>query len=317
MKRQKSKAPTAFSGFILGCGFVLMLAVAFQLGFIKPGQIISDSEIKIPSEAGHWLKTARDKDYAPGSLIRTPVTDGAAANDSAAEIQLEKARTQLNKTNDTLNIMYIWTDQKKLNVISVTTFNKTTGQAAITVIPLHTVIDSGNVVYLGSHYQNISELYQSQGREGVREFLEEKLQIQIPYYVHVNQSALEKLSNIFGVLQINGDHVTMLEAFEQTVAGIRTDDRDVVRAVANRVLQPGIVLEVPTIIDIFTDDIKTNMSVQEMIRIFYLSRNLNLAHMQKTSLPGYEEINGIEKHLFVSENTWKNIIYNITNSSTL
>lgn len=322
MKRHNSKTQV----FVSGLFFITILgAMAVFFGQTNNFGITFTNWVKAqvkqvqvrqvrPLE-GHWLRTADDGKYNP------PILEKAAENINVPQGQpvassvftLEQAKTKLNRNTDSINIMYVWSDDEQLKVISVTSFNKNSKQAAIVVIPLYTVIDNGQVVNLQNSYRTIQDLYKVQGREGVRQFLEQKLEVKIPNFVQVNQSALRKLSNIIGVLEVNGDKTTMLEAFEQTAAGIRTDDREVVRAVASQVLRPGIILEIPDLLYIFTHDIQTNFSTQEMVQVFYFSRQMNLQEMRKTALPGYEYYqNPARKFLFVSEQAWKNVIYDIT-----
>lgn len=318
MKKGSGRASMVFSGLFFIAIMAVFIFALFQVGTLQ--QIVKNAETEKPTEIsperGHWLKTVKDNNYKPASLI-IPKAVNKSQTSRASELYLEKAREALNKTTDSLNIMYVWTDDEKLNVISVTSFNKATKQAAIVVIPLYTVVNCGDVVNLNENYMTIEALYKIYGREYLRQFLEKKLQVSIPDYIHVNQSALKKLSDIMGLLNINGEKITMLDAFEQTASGLRNDDKNIVRAVAAKILKPGIVFDLPTIIGIFTHDINTNLSPQEMLKIFYFSRKMNLTQMQKGTLPGYEYLNNNQKRLFVSDQTWKNIIFDITNVSSI
>lgn len=323
MKRHSSKTQV----FVSGLFFVTILgALAVFFGQTNnfcntftewiTTQVKQVQARQIPPLRGHWLRTGDDKYNPPALEDMTKAANTSQRKSVVSSVfTLEEAKTKLNIKTDSINIMYVWCDSEQLKVISVTSFNKTSKQAAIVVIPLYTVIDNGQTVNLQNNYKTIQDLYRVQGREGVRRFLEQKLEIKIPNFVQVNQSALRKLSDIIGVLEVNGDNTTMLEAFEQTAAGIRTDDREVVRAVASQVLRPGIILEIPDLLSIFTHDIQTNFSTQEMLQVFYFSRQMNLKEMRKAALPGYEYYQApTQKFLFVSEQAWKNIIYNITQS---
>lgn len=346
MKRQIPKMPLMVSGIFIATVLAVLPVLFLQSGTLPDigpapakGRPLQRAE-QVPPLAGHWLKTALDAGYRPASLdISQPAqgneqsagpegdtgltghTQAPAQAPAQTPVQtpvltLEEASTALNRETDSLNVMYIWTDDDLLKVISVTVFNRTTGQAGIVVIPLNTVTDNGNVVNLdgdvGKRYLTVRELYREKGREGVRNFLAKKLEVEIKNYVHVNQPALQKVSNIIGDLEVSGGKTTMLESFEQTAAGIRTDDHEVVRAVAGQVLQPRMIAEIPRLLWIFTHDIRTNFTTREMIDIFYLSRQMNLQQMLKTALPGQEYRSADITHLFVSEQAWKNILYEIT-----
>ncbi len=301
--------------------FIAVLLTVLTIFFVRPAENPNLKAGKIPPAAGilpaaeirplagHWLKTERDSWYVP-ALLKTAKPGQTLANPQV--LQLGPAKTALNRLADSINIMYIWTDDDELKVISVTSFNKETKQAAIVVVPLHTVVNNGNTVNPGNEYITIRDLYREKGREEIRCFLGQKLDIDIPNLIHVNQAALRKLSDIIGVLHVNGDEITMIEAFEQTAAGLRSDDQDVVRAVASQVFQPRILLAVPQLVWIFTHDIRTDFSAEQLIGIFQTGRQMDLRHMGKTALPGYEYSKGDSTHLFVSEQTWKNIIYEIT-----
>ncbi len=292
--------------------------------------------LEIPPLAGHWLRTGQDKweppafPGSPASLASTtslvppepepplPAQQNPAGPGQGLRIpeppvlQPEETGTALNRRTDSVNIMYIWSDRDQLKVISVTSFNRATGKAGIVVIPLQTVVNTESVVKLNRGPLTVRDLYREKGREGVRGFLAGKLGLPISNYIHVDQAALLKLSEIIGILRINGDQVTMAEAFEQTAAGLRTDDREVVRAVASQALKPRILLDLPELLWIFTRDIKTDFSTEQLLRFFYLGRQMDLQHMNKTALPGREHPEGEAIYLFVPDQTWQNIIYHIT-----
>lgn len=315
--RQYFKTQLVVSGIVC-ITLLAALAAVFQvnLTWVPPKR----SNIRIINVAplpGHWLKTAQEKWYIPACVEKyqdvNRVQSGVDNETVLPVYTLEGATNALNKGLDTINVMYIWSDGNRLRVISVTSFNIITKQAAIVVIPLDTVINAGKDAATQDKWVTIQDIYRERSRDGVRAVLQEKLEIKIPSFVHINQSALQKLSNIVGILQVNGDEITMLEAFEQTAAGIRTDDRDVVRAVASRILRPQMLVEVPKLLWIFTHDIKTNFSPEQMVRIFHISRAMDLGNMRKTALPGYEWNADNFRYLLVSEQTWKNIVYEITN----
>ncbi len=312
-----------------GIGAAFVKGPAEAKPFFKgPGEA---APVRVPPEEGHWLKTADDGWYVPAihGIKGSKGSNGFKGNADhsgqefnsrssafqykrAPVVHLEAAQTALNRSTDTLNIMYIWTDEDMLKVISVTTFNRETKQASIVVIPLYTVTDNSAVVELNGEYSTIRDLYREKGREGVIRFLEQKLDLEIKNYVHVKQTALEKLSDIIGIIEVNGRRSSMLEAFEQTAAGVRTDDNDIVRAVACEIVQPRILTRVPELLGIFSRDMTTNFTTGEMLAVFYLSRQMELQEMRKTALAGYEYKSPGSKYLFVSEQTWKNIIYEMT-----
>lgn len=310
MRRQNFKAPLVVSG-IVGTLLVALAALFFQLAGPEMQRLQTSG--RIPPLEGHWLRTVRDpapelsQRRAKGVAESGRSAGGRVAHwyDAANTAPVDRQPDRyMNRTTDNINIMYVWTDGPQLKVISITSFNKKTRQAAIMVVPLYTRISSDG--------STIVSLYRDEGRLGVRRFLEERLEIRIPNYVHVNQDALRKLSDMVGSFNINGQKVTMADAFEQTATGLRTDDRDIVRAVGARLLTPGIVLKVPKLLWIFTNEIKTNLSTDEMIQLFNLSRRLNLGGMRKITLPGTEIAGREGPYLFVYSETWKNVIYDVT-----
>lgn len=323
MKRQNFKAPLVVSGIFIGTLLAALTALFFQLrepemswlkGLNRETIKQGPSSVSVPPLAGHWLRTARDPVSA---ILRQNTVDLAggmpgtgfgrlAQGHGRAEIMpVDRPPNRLmNRTTDNINIMYVWTDGPQLQVISVTSFNKKTRQAAIMVIPLYT--------RAGSDGATIADIYREKGRLGVKNLLEKRLEIRIPNFVHVSQESLRKLSDIVGSFTINGETVTMADTFEQTAAGLRTDDRQIVKAVGSRVLTPGILIKVPKLVWIFTHDIKTNFSTDEMIQLFNLSRRLNLGEMRKVTLPGAEYAGRGRPYLFVDSETWKNIIYDVT-----
>lgn len=327
MKRHYFKTQLVVSGIVCLTLVAALAAVFFQATFTRvPLKPSTARIINVAPLPGHWLKTAQENWYIPARVenyqektavkldMKNNTVQPDIKSDSVLPVyNLEGAGSSLNRGLDSINVMYIWSDVNQLKVISITSFNIVTRQAAIVVIPLDTVVNAGKIAATQDKLITIQDIYRERGRDGVGALLREKFEINIPNFVHVNQTALQKLSDIVGVLRVNGDEITMLEAFEQTMAGVRTDDREVVRAVASRIIRPQMLMEVPKLLWIFTHDIKTNFSTEQMIRIFNISRQMDLGNMHKTALPGYEwKDNGL-KYLLVSERTWKNIIYEITN----
>lgn len=314
MRKRNFKAQLMVSGIFIGTLMAALTALFWQA--LLPQEVQSkgwqSQTVRVPPVSGHWLKTGMDNWYRPEKVDSGERRHAQAAPKVLPVYSVEKARTALNRVTDSINVMYIWSDKNTLKVISVTGFNRDTKQAAIVVIPLYTVVDTANEVNPGKRKTTIQDLYREGGREAVRRFLEERLEVAIPNYVHVNQSALQKVSDIIGTLDVNGDKITMLEAFEQTAAGIRTDDSDVVKTVASQVRQPRMILEIPRLLWIFTHDIQTNFTTDQMVNLFYISRQMDLQHMRKTTLSGFEYVTETLKLLFVPDQTWKNIIYEIT-----
>jgi anionic cell wall polymer biosynthesis LytR-Cps2A-Psr (LCP) family protein len=319
VKRQSSKTQLVVSGIFCAALLAVLAAVFFQFNLIRvPSKQPTIARIdNVPPLPGHWLKTAQENWYIPAQAesyqIKTAVQQEMKSPKVLPVYSLESARTSLNRGLDSINVLYVWSDADQLKVISITSFNLATRQAAIVVIPLSTVVNAGEYPASQEKWITVQDIYREQGRDGIKALLEEKLEMSIPSYVHVNQAALQQLSEIVGELTVNGDEITMLDAFEQTASGIRKDDRDVVRAVASRILRPQMLAEVPRLLWIFTHEVKTNLSAEEMIKMFNLSRQMDLSNMQKTALPGYEYLTESSKFVLVSEQTWKNIIYEITN----
>lgn len=319
MRRQSSKTQLVVSGIFCAALLAALAAVFFHANLSgvppkQPSTALVNNVLPLP---GHWLMTAQENWYIPARAekyqSKTAVQQDMKSPKVMPVYSLESARTSLNRGLDSLNVLYVWSDADQLKVISITSFNLATRKAAIVVIPLSTVVNAGETPTSQEKWSTVQDVYREQGREGIKALLEEKFEISIPSYVHVNQAALQQLSEIVGVLTVNGDEINMLDAFEQTASGIRRDDRDVVRAVTSRILRPQMLAEVPRLLWIFTHEVKTNLSAEEMIKMFNLSRQMDLSNMQKTALPGYEYVTDDSKLVLVSDQTWKNIIYEITN----
>ncbi|WP_418791115.1 LCP family protein [Phosphitispora sp. TUW77] len=330
MQRKFQRLPIIVSGIFVSTIMAILAVFFLHAGgtgaafFKDPPE---EAVVKVPPEEGHWLKTEDDKWYIPAiqkTKAREPNSNSTAFQykptplaelgevRASTVIRLEAAQTALNRLADTINIMYIWSDEDMLKVVSVMTFNRQTKQASIVVIPLYTVTNNSGNVKLNGEFSTINDLYRETGREGIRRFLEKKLDLRIRNYIHVNQTALKKISDIIGAIELEGRTSSMMEALEPVALGITCDDRDMVRAVAAEIVHPRILVRVPELLKIFTQDIKTNFTTGEMLGVFYLSRQMELQDMRKTTLPGYNYESSELKYLFVSEQIWKNIIYQMT-----
>ncbi len=216
----------------------------------------------------------------------------------------QKVDLHLNKKQSCINILYLWEEAGRLKVASIMTLNKSNKKPAVLVIPLNTCI--------GRNYETVQETYQAYGKDGVLRALQNTLEVKIDNYVILGHAAMVGLSDVLGNLTLGQDRISMVNALEQSVAGIRTNDDTIVQEVARQAIRPRTLLQLPKIIQLFKEHVETDLSIQQVLYLLNYTKSLNVDVTKKVVLPGEEHIPGYQGRRVISSVTWHNIMYWIT-----
>lgn len=278
---------------------------------------------KVPPLSGHWLKTEervplQRKQQKTVSSIEMPQ---AVNQEKSKTVEVYSLPEESRHKSETLrpgqkafnnkklanhNVMLFWTDGPKLKALTVTSINKTSKKGGIIAIPLFTKMKHNN------SFTTIGDLFKAEGKTKVIEIAEKYLDVTIQSYVLMDQTAFEKISKILGPVELNDEVIPVTEAFEQTRSGQRRDDQEVVRAVAQRIFKPDMLVKLPQMIWILSKEVKTNLGPDEILTIYRLTKNTDTGKMRKVALPGRTYFLDGKKYRDVPDHVWKNILWELT-----
>lgn len=209
-------------------------------------------------------------------------------------------------TGEMENILVFWTDGSTLKAVTLMSVHPGQKPVGIVAIPIDTCIeaDGGRMT--------IRELYQSEGRDGITAYLENKFNVPIENYVDISQSALERVSRALGPVVMNGRKTTMLDVFEGSYARERMDLQVEIRSLAARLIEPAVLARMPYLLWVLNSGIQTNMGAGNILSLYQTIRGDGPEILKKKALPGREYFIGPNKYREVSPEAWTRVLQEVT-----
>lgn len=215
-------------------------------------------------------------------------------------------KTKNNRLTDNINIMIFWVDHSRLKVLSILTINPHNNKIATITLPLF-----GQFLD-GSRVTSIEGYYRENGWRKIKSKMEELMEIKIDNYVKIEQSTLQKVSSIIGLVKVKEEELYIAKAFEDTFTGKRKDDQDIVRALGEKLISKRQWYKIPKLVWLFSKEVKTNFAAGQMWEIYKITRNTNISKLLKQPLGGMDhKIGKLEYRIFLARYN-KNIIYELT-----
>jgi LCP family protein required for cell wall assembly len=169
-------------------------------------------------------------------------------------------------------------------------------------------------------FRKINESYALGGPEGTVETLEKFLQIPIHYYVKTNFDGFAKIVDALGGIEmyvekdmywaddgihdinlrkgyqhLDGKHALMYVRFRHDALAdyTRTErQRNLLLTLAKELKSTNAILKLPDILKSVQNDIQTDMSLNDMLKLGRLAFNLDLSGMQSIQLPPLKDATG-------------------------
>lgn len=204
------------------------------------------------------------------------------------------------------NVLCIWTDKQSLKAVTIMSVSGDNGKIGILSVPIF--------AHLGSSPRKttVAQVWYQEGREGLRNRLENALQIEIESHIIFDQPVIEKVSQVVGAIQIKGGQTTILQAFEDTRLERRKDDQDVIRAMAANIISPSGLNKVPSLLWIFSTQVDSDIHPELMLKIYRVISHEGPTILTKKALRGKDYyLNGC-RYRYVEPTTWKNIMNEIS-----
>ncbi|GAV24206.1 hypothetical protein ciss_01390 [Carboxydothermus islandicus] len=175
------------------------------------------------------------------------------------------------------NILLLWTEKGGLKAITVITYNPRTRIPALLTVPTCTLLP-GETLTTG-------EIYTQKGLSTFTKTLEKAFNTKIPHYIIIDQTVVEQFSRRLGSVNLQGETVPVIAIFEDTLAGKRINDTDLVKALVQKLLLPGEMWKVPGHLTFLVHNIKTNLTLPAFLDIFSKLPAMKLNYLTKVSLP--------------------------------
>lgn len=210
----------------------------------------------------------------------------------------ETANLKQNKTN----ILCIWTDNEHLKAVTLMSIDSVTGRIGILSVPIFAHLDEK-----GSQ-PTVGFVWNREGRTGLTKRLERALQIKIDGHISFDQPVIERASNLFGAVELDGSKITILQAFEDTRLEKRKDDQAILRAMAANIVSPAGIKKVPRLLWIFSSEVNTDIRPEIMLGIYRAISHDGPTILTKKALRGKDYYRDGLRYRYVEPATWKNIM---------
>lgn len=206
------------------------------------------------------------------------------------------------------NIIIFWTKGDRLKAATLMCVRGPGNPIAIVGIPLHV-----RVKCPGSDL-TIAETYEAAGRQGLTACLEELFEIPISCYFSIDQTTLNKVSNIIGPVSMDGSFTTVSDVFEGTYTDSRVDPQAEVRQLATRLVEPRVIIKAPQLVWIMSNEVKTNLSCRSLIGIYRVVQERGPDVINKQVLQGNTYSAGGREYRDVPPEAWVKALQSTINN---
>ncbi len=203
------------------------------------------------------------------------------------------------------NTVILWTDSARLKAITLVSVTPGQKPIGIVAIPIITKIEE-------NHPATLEELYNLQGRQGLIAYLQKSFRAPIKTYFCIDQKALVRASELVGPITMFGKKTTLLDVFEGSYAEQRCDLQVEIRALAQKMLEPEILVKIPALIWLLTANVETNLGPAHLLAFYQTLRGEGPNILRKEALPGRDyQIRGA-KYREVAPEAWVQVFQSVT-----
>ena len=204
------------------------------------------------------------------------------------------------------NILIFWTERNCLKAVTLMCVQGPREPVGIVAIPVYIRIGEGE------DSQTIAEAYGMLGRSGITAQLEELFKIPIGGYLAMDQSTLNKASDIVGPVVIAGKVATMAEVFEGTYINSEIEPQSEIRGLAAGLSEPRVLVKVPQLIWILTSEVSTNLDCKNIWSIYQAVQEQGPDILCKKALTGQDYYVGGCKYRDVPPEVWVSVLKDVT-----
>lgn len=203
------------------------------------------------------------------------------------------------------NILIFWTDGGSLKAATLMCVRSPREPIGIVAIPVEVRVKDR---FAGG---TVAEAYGELGRQGLTKCLADLFQVKIDSYFTIDQSTLDKTSQVIGPVLMEGNITTLSDVFEGTYIDEAIDPQVEIRHLAERMTEPSVIVKVPQLVWIISSEVQTNLGLHSLISIYRAVEEQGPGILNKKALPWYEYyVNGC-RYRVVPQDKWAQVLQSV------
>ncbi|MHB1127150.1 MAG: hypothetical protein ACYC2T_09355 [Bacillota bacterium] len=212
-----------------------------------------------------------------------------------------------NRDTDNLNVLFLGVKENKLQMISVYSINYLHNMRSVAIF-----FPSETLVGKERDDQTLEGIYAQAGVAGLKQAMEQILEVPIAYHVWMDQRILADVEKFIGPIYIGKRRLPMEKLFTMPLS---PEDEDILGALLQRFSQPGIYFwQLPRIITVFHNYINTDfqLNLNNLMLHYRIARNINPGEISKILVEGRMENRGGQRVLQVTKPQMKRVVFEYT-----
>jgi len=205
------------------------------------------------------------------------------------------------------NILVFWTEGERLKAVTLMCVQGPRQPVGIVAIPVHIRINPGE-----GGGCTVTEAYGRLGRQGLTARLEELFKMPIGGYLAVDQTTLDKASELIGPVVMAGRVTCVSNVFEGTYTEGEKEPQAEIRSLAARLVEPQVLVKAPQLVYIFSSEVKTNLRCKNIWNIYRALVEEGPEILRKKALTGRDYYVDNRKYREVPPDAWMSILYEVT-----
>ncbi len=203
------------------------------------------------------------------------------------------------------NILIFWTEKDSLKAVTLMCMQGPRDPMGLVAIPVYIRISQGDASF------TIADAYGRLGRQGLSDRLEDLFKVPIGSYLAVDQSTLDKASNIIGPVVMEGKVTTMTDIFEGTYTDGEIEPQSEIRHLAARLVEPKVLVKAPQLAWILSSEVKTNLGYKNVWGIYRVVEQQGPEILHKKALTGRDYFVDNRKYREVPPEAWKTVLSDV------
>lgn len=310
----------------MSLSFVLIVTLTFMLINAKGTKLLQQQKTKIPSVVPENIKlddsTKQENDSSDpiqqnNDTNEVPKEQTVAKHketkqETAEKQQIAKEKEEqkevkedkyLNRQTKNTNILCLGIADQQLEMISIYSINKENKKSAGIFLPTRTNLK------VNGELLSLQKIYKQYGIVDLKKILSQCLEVDIPYHMVADKQGLIELSELIGPLYVENENIDIPNLFVRPVSD---KDDEILQALADRITQPKMLLQVPKLIKIFIANVDSDIGVSGLWQLYKVFSNLNHSELSKIVLWGNKVEMAGKEYWFIDPYDWHNIVYEMT-----
>lgn len=214
-----------------------------------------------------------------------------------------KEDKRLNSQTKNTNILCLGVADKKLEMISIYSINRSNKKSAGIFLPTRTSLR------INGELLSLADIYYKYGVLTLKNALNQSLLVDIPYHMVADKGGLIELSELIGPLYVENEEIDIPNLFVRPTS---EKDDAILQSLANEVTTPKMILQIPKLIRIFINNVQSDIGLGDLWELYQVFSKLDHSELGKIILWGERvQMNGTD-YWFVDPYDWHNVVYEMT-----